>query len=743
MENTVSSISLQQYWHILKRRWFSAATVFALVLAGSSLLTYNTKPIYEAEGKLRFRGRSLAVSLTELGAERDNEPLVREGNPLDTEIGVIRSVPTLQKTIDRLGLTDEEGNPLPRSHLLKNLSLVNEAGTDLLTISYRSEDPEQAKAIVDTLVETYLAENLQSSRADVAAARSFISEQLPEAEARVRELELALRDFKEQYQVVSLEEEARSSVTTLDDLRRSIAETQSELANAQAESNEFRNQLGMEVKQATALTALSQSTGVQEVLGELQAVESALATERVRFQDGHPVVTALLDKKSNLESLLDQRIAQTLEGQQPVPRGALQAGTFRADLAEDFVRAQVRQAGLVNEISSLVKVQQAYQQRVNALPRIEQELRELERKLEAAQATYSVLLQRLQEALVAENQTIGNAYVIQTAALLESPIAPNPTLNLAVAVILGMLLAIITVLLREAQDQSIRTIQETKDLFGDVLLGIIPLHQRDRSTIHRTGSNTEPISPDIVVYHAPGSPTSEAYRMLQANLRSISANKGQKTIIVTSSIPREGKSIVSANLALALAQTHRRVLLIDADMRCPCQHQLWGLSNGIGLSQILTGQSDLESAIQSGSDLDVLTAGSPSVHPSTLLDSERARELLRECADRYDFVIIDTPAWNVAADVAVLSQKADGVLFVVRPGVVDADSASSAKESLKRANQSLMGLVINGTPLESDGYTIDKKYYPEAIASTQVPVATTNGSRIGSKAEPGSARKAI
>jgi capsular exopolysaccharide synthesis family protein len=733
-DNAISSISLQQYLRILKRRWFPALTVLALVVAGSSFFTYSSNPVYQAEGKLRFRGRSLASSLTDLGdSARRAEPLVREGNPLDTEIGIIRSVPTLERTIDRLDLKDEDGNPLQRSQLLKNLTVANDAGTDLLSIAYRDENPEQAKAIVNTLIETYLEENLQSSRAEVAAARAFLAGQLPAAEARVHELELELRHFKERNQVVSLEEEGRSAITTLADLQRRLTETQSALASVEAESIEFYRQLGMDVQQASALTLLSQSAGVQEALTELQGVESELAAERVRFQDSHPAITALLDKKANLESLLEQRISQTLGGQTSVPIGALQSGDFRSTLVGEFVRAQVRRAGLENEAAIISRTEQAYQQRVNALPRIEQELRELERKLNAAQTTYSLLLQRFQEAQVAENQNIGNAHVIQSAVVSENPVAPNVPLNLAVGGILGTLLAITTALLVEAQDKSIRTVREAKDLLGDVLLGIVPFHSPNRPVFRFYGS-ADPIAPEIVMHHAASSPTSEAYRMLQANLRSVCAEKSLKTILLTSSIPREGKSTLSANLALALAQTGRRVLLVDADLRCPKQHKLWHLPNEIGLGQVLMDQAQVESAIQSTQDLDILTSGVPTGHPSTLLDSERMTELLQEWSNRYDFVIVDTPAWNVAADAAILNRKADGMLFVVRPGVVDPVSATFAKESLKQANQNILGLVINGVTPASDNYYYDKKYskkyYPETSPPAQIPASKSNGSRV-------------
>uniref|UniRef100_UPI0011787FEA CpsD/CapB family tyrosine-protein kinase n=1 Tax=Calothrix rhizosoleniae TaxID=888997 RepID=UPI0011787FEA len=204
---------------------------------------------------------------------------------------------------------------------------------------------------------------------------------------------------------------------------------------------------------------------------------------------------------------------------------------------------------------------------------------------------------------------------------------------------------------------------------------------------------------------------SEAYRMLRANLTCISSDKELKTIVVTSSVPQEGKSTVSANLALILAQMERKVLLVDGDLRRPVQHHIWELSNSEGLSHVIVGQANVRTTITKVSDhLDVLTAGVVPPSPASLLDSKRMATLVNDFAIDYDFVIIDTPALTVAADAAILGQMADGLLLVVRPGVANSVDATLSREILQQSGQNVLGQVVNGviTQNESRNY-----YYTE------------------------------
>jgi capsular exopolysaccharide synthesis family protein len=200
--------------------------------------------------------------------------------------------------------------------------------------------------------------------------------------------------------------------------------------------------------------------------------------------------------------------------------------------------------------------------------------------------------------------------------------------------------------------------------------------------------------------------------MLQANLKFLNSDKQLKVVVVTSSVPQEGKSTVSANLAVAIAESGRRVLLVDADMRRPLQHQIWDLINEAGLSNVLVGQAELRTAIKEVTDnLHVLSAGAIPPNPMALLESNRMASLIKSFSDSYDFVIIDTPSVNVAADAPILGNMADGVLLVVRPGVVDTASAAAAREFLEQSGQNVLGQVINGVTSENKPYSYYAKEY--------------------------------
>ena len=723
MESTDHSeeIDFQKYWLVLRRRWLPATGVFGIFVVLAALAASLQKPIYKAEGKLLFKPDQ-SSDLT--GLKNGIGDVVRLGEksePLTTEAEILASYPIAQETVTALALRDKTGKPLEPEILLKRLKVKTTTGTDILQITYEDTDPKVVAAVVNKIMDAYISTNVVNNQAKAKAARLFISKELPSVEATVRQADAELRKFKEENKVVALEQEASAAVTTISGLDNQIAQLQAQLASITAQSESLRNQLGLSREEAVAVTSVSQSAGVQEVLTELQKVQTQLASERRRFLDTDPTVASLKRKEAELSILLQERVDQVLGSQKNVPVQDLQIGRLKQDLTANFVQSEVQRVGLGNQLRVLYDTRTAYKNRSSILPKLEQLQRELERRVTASQTTYATLLSKLQEAQVAENQIIGNARIISVAQIPKKKAGPSKTKYLLGGGLVGILLGIATAFGLDLVDRSVKTVKEAKELFGYTLIGVIPALGKSGKT-SRQGSLEQTV-PKVFARDIPQSPINEAYQMLQANLKFLSSDKELKAIVVTSSVPREGKSEVSANLAAAMVQVGRRVLLVDADMRHPSQHHIWELTNSVGLSNILVGEAELNAALQEVlPGLDVLTAGVIPPNPVALLDSKRMASLIETFSKKYDFVIVDTPPLAGIADAPILGKMADGILLVVRPRVVDSANAKAAKEFLARSGQNVLGLVANGVIIknEPDSYFYyTKEQYKEQNLENQ------------------------
>ncbi|MEO1373369.1 MAG: polysaccharide biosynthesis tyrosine autokinase [Cyanobacteria bacterium J06635_10] len=722
MESQESSLSVDKYWQGLKRRWVPGLAAFFPVFLLSFLSSSLKKPTYIAEGKLLFQRTDTISSFTGLGTEVGKLESVGQDNtssPLQTEAEVIRSVPVVQKTIKQLNLKEKDGTLLEYDDFLQNLTVSDIKKTDVLTVSYKDSEPQRAASVVNTLMATYLEHNVSSRRKAAKSAREFIEKQLPLAESIVVEAEAKLANFKEKNKVYALEEEAKNSIEIIGNFQSQIGDIKVKLADISARSQQIRKQLDISSQDALVMTSLNQTSGVQDILKEVQQLEVQLASRRTVLTNTHPEIIALESKFNALRGVLQDRIRETVGSKEQQLDGKLQVGDFTQQLAAELVNLESTYLGLTNQLSVLSELQTAYKQRLENLPSLEQQQRQLKRKVEAAQSTYSLLLKKLQETRIAENQNIGNASKVSEALVPQEPISSN-LINYLSASLLGMLVSLATMYLLESQDKSIKTIEEAKELTGLTLLGVIPDFSKPKKSIF-SKQEPEAAYPTLMVRDTPRSPISEAFRMLRANLKFMSADKELKVIVVTSSVPQEGKSTVAANLATSMAQMERRVLLIDGDLHRPCQHHIWELPNAEGLSNVIVGQVEVMKAIKKGMEnLDVMTCGAVPPSPASLLDSKRMASLIESFRSYYDYVIIDAPSLNLAADAAILGQMADGVLLVLRPGVVDSVNAAFACEMLEKSGQNVLGQVVNGVVQKNErhiNYYFNEEY-PEDNVTT-------------------------
>lgn len=715
-------INFQQYWLTVRRRWLLIATIIGTVFGVTGLVTFSQKPIYEAEGKLLFNKQSGVSSLTGVSEQLGQlSGVTNSSNPLETEAEIIRSNPITQKTIDELQLKDDVGKPLEIDDFLRNLKIKSVRGTDILQLSYRSVDPQEATAVINRLMSAYLENNVRTNRSEATAARNFLNKQLPLIETKVTEAEAALRKFKEKYQIVSLEEEAKEGVKRLNELSGQITQLRAQLVDARTRSGALQSQLALNTQQAMKLNTLGQSTAVQQVLSEYQKVQDQLAVERSRFTDEHPVITNLLSKEQALKEQLEGRVAQTLGNSQLIPEQDLQMGELKQTLTANLVQVEVERLGLESQVGVLMKAFVLYQARLRSLPKLEQQQLQLRRQLQIAQSTYEQMLRRLQEVQVVENQNVGNARIVSEALVPKEPVSPRILLSLALGGFLGFFLAISAALLLEAGDKSVKTSEEAQKLLDYPLLGTIPAFDQ-KARLARGERMTE-----LPVLNNPYSSVNAAFEMLQINLGFTFSDKQLKVIVVSSSVMNEGKSFIAANLAVATAQMGRRVLLIDADMRRPHQHEIWQQPNLMGLSNVLVGQANLaDTAKEVVVNLELLTSGTIPPNPAALLDSQRMNGLLQQAIQDYDCIIIDTPPLSILADATIVGKMADGILLVARPGVVNSPVAKTTKALLEHSRVPVLGMVVNCVASDNSHYS----YYYSHTNTDKKGKMQSNLSRI-------------
>ena len=282
--------------------------------------------------------------------------------------------------------------------------------------------------------------------------------------------------------------------------------------------------------------------------------------------------------------------------------------------------------------------------------------------------------------------------VVQPPTVPSSPVSPKPLRNVGLGLVLGLLLGLGAAVLREMLDKGIKSPEDVKRVTEAPILGLIA---------HDPDAPTRP----LIVEVDPRSPRAEAFRALRTNLQFVDAANHPRTIVVTSSLAGEGKSTVTANLALTMAQAGGRVCLIEADLRRPKVLAYMGLEGSVGLTDALIDRVDVFDVIQpyGGSNLWVLGAGPIPPNPSELLGSTAMRSLLQNLASRFDYVIVDAPPTLPVTDAVVLSKLTDGTIVVAGSGLVDRDQLSHTLDMLTSVGSQVLGVVMNRVPSRATG----------------------------------------
>ena len=530
--------------------------------------------------------------------------------------------------------------------LMSNITVVHKvADGNIVKIISSGSDPKQTRDLANALIETYRAQRL--SQADQTFKE--IEHQIKEAQEALVEVSNDLHDFGQQAGFVKL---PTNTETLLEDLSQ-LEKERSQLEAKRLSVDRAYGQLQQSISDGSAFLppAFDEFPHIVEVslrLAELRARQKELLID---FTPAHPDVGEIQDAIDETQSNLLSLYAAVIN---------------ELDTGIESLDARIAQSSA----------------RIDSLP--EAEFLKLEQR-RSTQAEILASLQQKQHALQLEQALVADQVrVVDPAVTPRTAVWPDKRKILAVSSAVGLLLGFLVALLLSLADRRFNTVEEIQAKLKLPIYGVIP---------RIPDVNVEPGVP--VAVQMPKAPVVEAFRALRTRLHSVTNREKHQIILVTSSLPGEGKSTTSTNLAVVLAQTRAKVLLIGCDLRRPSLHEMFGQTNVPGLVDLLS--EERQDAIRhiASPRIDFLPAGSIPMNPSEILDSRRMRNFLETVRSRYDYVIIDAPPVLPVTDAQILSPLADVTLAVIEPCRVPEKAAMQMVESLQSVGATISGMVVN------------------------------------------------
>ncbi len=703
-------VSLADVLQTLNRyKWpiigFTAATAIL-----STLVVFSMTPIYRATAVMEIeQERAKIISIDDIyGIDSGGDSY------LNTQYQVLKSRGVIEKVIEQLDLLNNpEYNPSLRpvpwytdlinwrswfglvqtgSHqdedlgkqifnstvneLLKNVDVEPMAKTQIVQVHVTSQNPGLAAAIANAIAESYIDSYLEAKLALTVNATNWMQTRLQELSEKLKLAEQALQDYREQENLVEME-----GVLTLS-------------------NNELKALTEALVKERNTLTITgniyqqmqSAKKSGQRSINALPAVLS------------HPLIQGLKQEEARLE-----RNAQELSGRYGPKHPSMIAAQSELRSIRSNISSQTQ--NILNSIENEYKVAVANesalnkavgeaQQRVQDINRKQFRLQALERDVRINKDLYDAFFKRIQETSATSDLQTANARIVDEAFAAQIPVKPKKGLIITIATLLGLLVSCGLAFLLEIMNNTIRSVRDVEDKLNQPVLGVLP---------HMPKHRTE----DLYKHFSNGSEYGfvEAVRTIRTSVNLASLERKIKVFAITSSIKGEGKSIVSSNLAFAMGQLGK-VLIIDCDMRRPRLGNHLGMPLGLaGLSSVLSGAEQATDCIHKVASVDVMLAGGIPVNPQELLSNKAFGLMLTELRTQYDTIILDCPPVQSVSDALMVSTVSDGLIYVIEAGRVQAPVIKASIGRLLRTRVQLLGVVLNNVDETSTGrYGYENNY---------------------------------
>jgi succinoglycan biosynthesis transport protein ExoP len=706
-------INLREYWRILKKRKFVVIfTAIVLGLFSTAFAVFRAPtPVYTSVCSIKFEKETtveglFARTLTWSG-----------GDDIETQISIIKSYSVFEKVAERLGIIQKTETPADSpsrgriisaiDSLQSKVEVTRQNQTNILHIKAKDRDPAFAQKLANTVAATYKDIHSENQLKRTTEAIKYIEEQLVQVRQKLKEAEEEFNRFTQNNQLLAIDLQSEKLLARTQELQseiRKLGETKSELHGMAIRLDQFLANPSSAQGDFSLSSASSQYQAANSALTELQLKKDTLLKD---FTALHPEVVEVSRKIS--ENTKKMRIL-------------LQSQIAELDKREADAKSALLEVG--NKSNALMEKKLEYDR--------------LKRKVELYNDMTTLLERKNQEAQIRKAEKPEEVSVVKPALFPNEPInppqtAPTGAMGLLIGIVLGMIAAFII----ETFDTSLGAIDDVEETLKTPVWGVVP--QADVKELEETVkahipdgltefSSSQVIS--LVSHFVPKSMMAESFRALRTNVQGKGEQGKMKTLSITSASPQEGKTLVSVNLAIAMAQAGLKTLLVGSDMRKPVIGRAFGVELSPGLSDILLGNlkwrearktiADIlvgkmsldETLITPGLDnLHFITAGAIPPNPAELIESKHLREFIEEAREEYQFIIFDSPPILSTADAAILASKMDAVLLVYRIGAVSRGLLKRSTTQLEQVKSRLLGVIINGMKPNISPDFQDLKYY--------------------------------
>jgi capsular exopolysaccharide synthesis family protein len=703
---------LYDYLLILRKHLWLIVSFLLAVVTIVAVATFREKPVYVASATLEI-GRENTNILPFPGIE-SYDFMIDLDNYIDTQSRILASETLALQTIRTLGLNaDPEFPGASESEAIVSGSLKNQKlppeigaflgslavkripGSRLLTVSFESTDPRAAARILNAHLDNYVEQNYKGRYEATADASKFLQSELDELSVKVRRSEDARIAYERANQIWLVGDNASSNVAT-----QRLADLNKQLADAQSDS--LRKQALYEFAKAGDVDAVPQIRD-NNVLATMRQRRAELS---IQYSDAVNQYGPNFPKVQRLQAQMKELDEQMLRERKGIV----------VQLENDY-----REAKQQEELLSRALDAQKAEANVMSQKMIEYNI--LKREAEANKTLYDSLQTKLKEGQIASGLKSSNIRIVDPALVPTTPARPAKTRNIMLAFLVGLVGGIGLALLREYLDNTVKTPDDVETLARLPSLAVVPTFSGDGIVTKRAGllkgagRNGSEKRMELVAHHLPKSQISEAFRALRTALLLSQAGHPPQVILVSSALPREGKTTAASNLAVTLAQLGDNTVILDADLRKPGVGRLLSLEadKHAGLSSYLAGVSTLDLVIvphPAIPNLAAIPTGPLPPNPADLLSSHKLAEAIADLRKKYKFVVIDSPPILAATDAVILSVQADAVLLVVRSGETPKEAFTRTRDLLHSVKCHLLGVVLNAVNRSAPDYYYSYRYYP-------------------------------